>query len=997
MADAAAAAADDDAVITMQPRVFDGFGEVRPAKTCFPHSRVIVRPLVASTASHAPTLSISGFTGAATAPPDLAAQAWRRFDAALTALFDAADRGVGVDDAAARRPPPPPTESFQELSRLCEAVCLYHLGAPLHAQLVAFLQARVQRTRRRLLSWCQTQADDDDDHSNSNNNHLGGGLSDDTPMTDRPVDRRGDRLSPGAPAPSTPGSPPPAAAADPSLRVLHVITAAFDDWQRPLHLVCHVFAYLDRTYVLQTPGLQSLWDTGMALFRDAVLASKPLSDRLTRCFLAVVTARRVARLDRLGLAAADSAAATVAVAVAESELTAVDRYRHEQVRAAVMMAHAMCVYQAVLEAPLLARITPFYEARAQQWMQTIAAASADAGLSFGRASATRDVVRCAVAGSAATPASANEVRRYLAFVEHVHRMEQADASGDGRDNSPRSDRAGHGALLASSWPAIGARLDDALLAACLPRLLAFGLEVFAAQRDLASLEALYRAAHKTGQLPLLCDAYAAFVGKAGLQRLVDPQQDPTMVASLLALHRDAQRITTQAFHSRPLFIKATKDAFEQCLAKRPTKPAELVARYIDDLLRPNPRTDAAVDELLDECLTLFRFLSDKDVFEACYKKLLATRLLLDRSASVARERSMLGKLRRECGSGFTYQLDGMFKDMDESEVLMTAYQPLAPASAATAVAAATARGFASAGRKRRASARFSDDDDDHVDAQASRDDDDDNHDRDDISDHGRLTSPMRVQVLTAAYWPTYTPVAMVLPEPLHTWHAHFEAFYGSRHAKRCLTWHHPLGHGVLRAHYPRGTKDLLVSAFQAAVLLLFNEGDDWTVGALGDRLQLDAAELARAIQSLTGGPDRPLLMAPQTAAPAAPAAATATAEARASTPLPTSTRISFHAEFTHPRRRVHISTVPVKETEDAELEATAEHVFADRQHQVDAAIVRIMKKHRTLAHAALLTALLEELQFPVNPTDLKQRIESLIDREYMERVKGKRNVYHYVV
>jgi cullin-4 len=37
-----------------------------------------------------------------------------------------------------------------------------------------------------------------------------------------------------------------------------------------------------------------------------------------------------------------------------------------------------------------------------------------------------------------------------------------------------------------------------------------------------------------------------------------------------------------------------------------------------------------------------------------------------------------------------------------------------------------------------------------------------------------------------------------------------------------------------------------------------------------------------------------------------------------------------------------------------------------------------------------------KLQFPVNNQDLKKRIESLIDREYVERDKDDRDVYHYV-
>jgi cullin-4 len=56
-------------------------------------------------------------------------------------------------------------------------------------------------------------------------------------------------------------------------------------------------------------------------------------------------------------------------------------------------------------------------------------------------------------------------------------------------------------------------------------------------------------------------------------------------------------------------------------------------------------------------------------------------------------------------------------------------------------------------------------------------------------------------------------------------------------------------------------------------------------------------------------------------------------------------------------------------------------VFADRAFAVDAAIVRVMKARKKLAHNQLITALFEQLKFPVKPADLKKRIENLIERE----------------
>lgn len=51
--------------------------------------------------------------------------------------------------------------------------------------------------------------------------------------------------------------------------------------------------------------------------------------------------------------------------------------------------------------------------------------------------------------------------------------------------------------------------------------------------------------------------------------------------------------------------------------------------------------------------------------------------------------------------------------------------------------------------------------------------------------------------------------------------------------------------------------------------------------------------------------------------------------------------------------------------QNEEQKATEERVFQDRQYQIDAAIVRIMKMRKTLSHNLLISELYNQLKFPV--------------------------------
>jgi hypothetical protein len=82
---------------------------------------------------------------------------------------------------------------------------------------------------------------------------------------------------------------------------------------------------------------------------------------------------------------------------------------------------------------------------------------------------------------------------------------------------------------------------------------------------------------------------------------------------------------------------------------------------------------------------------------------------------------------------------------------------------------------------------------------------------------------LSVNVLSAAAWPSYPDIPVNLPTTISQSLAKFEDFYKSKYKGRRLHWKHSLSHCQIKANFPKGTKEIAVSSFQAIVLLLFND------------------------------------------------------------------------------------------------------------------------------------------------------------------------------
>ena len=79
--------------------------------------------------------------------------------------------------------------------------------------------------------------------------------------------------------------------------------------------------------------------------------------------------------------------------------------------------------------------------------------------------------------------------------------------------------------------------------------------------------------------------------------------------------------------------------------------AEVLASYSDKILKRGGtnKFNLNMEERIDELVSLFTFINDKDLYIEVYRNLLARRLLLGSSDDIESEKLMITKLKLCCG------------------------------------------------------------------------------------------------------------------------------------------------------------------------------------------------------------------------------------------------------------------------------------------------------------------------------------------------------------
>ncbi|RNF08102.1 cullin [Trypanosoma conorhini] len=235
-----------------------------------------------------------------------------------------------------------------------------------------------------------------------------------------------------------------------------------------------------------------------------------------------------------------------------------------------------------------------------------------------------------------------------------------------------------------------------------------------------------------------------------------------------------------------------------------------------------------------------------------------------------------------------------------------------------------------------------------------------------------------VLVVKKGIWPPrIQSESFIPPRMLQETLRAFQRIYLEGTTGRVLTWSHSNSNGDVRAVFKRGVKILSMTGLQCWVVLAFNDATELTLSAL---MNLFGMSLEDAKPVLL-----PLLKC---------SILRGASDAAAMQPLE---KFYINENFSSRWKKVRVPMTPFRRDGLFHSEAIAKEVEEDRRPAIDACLVRIMKSRRVLSHSSLLEECQQKLShlFSADPKLIKQRVEELMRKDYIERDQKNPAVYQY--
>ncbi|KAF8204573.1 Cullin [Pholiota molesta] len=237
--------------------------------------------------------------------------------------------------------------------------------------------------------------------------------------------------------------------------------------------------------------------------------------------------------------------------------------------------------------------------------------------------------------------------------------------------------------------------------------------------------------------------------------------------------------------------------------------------------------------------------------------------------------------------------------------------------------------------------------------------------------HDDMDITFSIMVLGTNFWPLNPPPHdFVIPQEILATYDRFQKYYQTKHSGRKLTWLWNYSKNELRTNYLNQKYILMTSSYQMAVLLQYNQNDTMSLDELVAATAISKDILTQVLAVLVKAK---VLINEET------------------------DQYDLNPNFKSKKIRVNLN-LPIKAEVKAESADVLKAVDEDRKYVIQATIVRIMKARKTMKNQALIQEVISQIsqRFAPKIPDIKKAIETLLEKEYMERVEGSKDQFAYI-
>eukprot|EP01114_Cavostelium_apophysatum_P003186 TRINITY_DN1295_c0_g1_i1.p1 TRINITY_DN1295_c0_g1~~TRINITY_DN1295_c0_g1_i1.p1 ORF type:complete len:780 (-),score=255.74 TRINITY_DN1295_c0_g1_i1:133-2472(-) len=531
-----------------------------------------------------------------------------------------------------------------------------------------------------------------------------------------------------------------------------------------------------------------------------------------------------------------------------------------------------------------------------------------------------------------------------------------------------------GTYLQTSEPKIKKAIDEVLIEKHMEQIQADFLRMLKEDKNDDMKRLYFLLSRVVDGLPNSANTFQSYLVETGSKIVVEQQKKNlkdalgnavVFVKALITFYEKYYGLVGVCFSNHALFKTALDKAFRDIMNQDSGKfnIPRLLNFYIDSIIKGKEKdksTEDEIDEVLQRLVNLFSYLQDKDEFFEYFRKALCKRLLTKgKQYNENAEKSFLSKLKAQSGDAAIRKLQGMFTDVQDESI---------------------------------------------------------NEMRQKFEDHNKGSKvggvDVEVQVLNESHWPISgtQKFPLLLGQQLLLCQTKFQQFYDKTTEKRRLQWLYNYGTVTLAARFTNSKLpiQLVLTPLQASILMCFNESPKLTFDELLGLLWPTQPSSGRTMLTSSQNPGQmhdmsleeilkfaiqPLIYFKYKVI------------AKEKDEDPKKENVNKTDVFML-REKIPAKKLPRKiafppgsaKQQKQEFDADHELVMKQREFEIEAAMVRVMKARNRLDWNQLQIEVINILKNRFTPDSkmLKKRLESLIDRKFMERDENDPKIIIYI-